>query len=55
MELRMREPASAEEMARREELAEMILALMDRPTTEEEREFWREFQADLARDRPKFR
>jgi hypothetical protein len=55
VEHRMQEPPSAEEMARREEIAEMLLALMDRPTTQEEKEFWREFQEDLQRDRPKFR
>ena len=55
IERRMQEPPSAEEMARREEIAEMLLALMDRPTTQEEKDFWREFQEDLQRDRPKFR
>lgn len=54
-ELRMKEPVSPEDMARREEIAEMLLALMERPVSEEEKEFWREFQGDLARDRPKFR
>ncbi|HEY2295822.1 MAG TPA: hypothetical protein VGM86_34400 [Thermoanaerobaculia bacterium] len=54
-ELKMKEPASPEDMERREKIAEMLLSLMERPVTEEEKEFWREFQADLARDRPKFR
>jgi hypothetical protein len=54
-ELRMKEPPSAEEMERREEIAAMLLSLMEHPVSEEEKEFWREFQADLARDRPKFR
>jgi hypothetical protein len=54
-ELRTHEPPSAEEMERRREVASMLLALMDRPTTQEERDFWREFEADLARDRPRFR
>jgi hypothetical protein len=53
--LRMKEPPSAEEMERREEVASLLLSLMDRPTSQEEKEFWREFQADLDRDRPKFR
>ena len=51
-ELKMREPASAEEMARREESAERLLALIDRPMSDEEKEFWREFEADLEGDRP---
>lgn len=54
-EPRIEESPSAEEMARREEIAEMLRSLMERPVTDEEKEFWREFRADLARDRPKFR
>jgi hypothetical protein len=54
-ELRMKEPPSAEEMERRKEVASLLLSLMDRPTTQEEKEFWREFQEDLEKDRPKFR
>jgi hypothetical protein len=48
-ELRKETP-TAEEMARREEIAEMLLSWMDRPMSDEEREFWLEFQADLERD-----
>jgi len=54
-ERRLQEQPSTEEMARREEIAEMLRSLMERPVTDEEKEFWREFRADLARDRPKFR
>ena len=55
VELKTQEPPSAEEMDRREEVASLLLSLLDRPATEEEREFWREFEADLKRDRPQFR
>jgi hypothetical protein len=55
VELKTQEPASAEEMERREQVASLLLSLMDRPVTEEEREFWREFDTDLEKDRPKFR
>ena len=55
VELKIQEPPSAEEMERREEVASLLLSLMDRPVTEEEKEFWREFEADLKRDRPQFR
>ena len=55
IERKMQEPPSAEERARGEEIAEILRSLMERPVTDEEKEFWREFQADLARDRPKFR
>ena len=55
MELRMREPASPEDMEYRKKIAEMLRSKMDRPVSDEEKEFWREFQADLERDRPKFR
>jgi hypothetical protein len=55
VDLKIQEPPSAEEMERREEVASLLLSLMDRPVTEEEREFWREFEADLKRDRPQFR
>ncbi len=50
--LRMNEPPSAEEMESRREIASLLRSLVDRPTTREERDFWREFQADLERDRP---
>lgn len=50
-ELRMKEPASPEDMARRKEVAARLLSLMDRPMSDEEKEFWREFEADLEGDR----
>ena len=53
--LRMDSPPSAEEMERRKEMASLLRSRMNRPTTQEERDFWREFQADLERDRPSFR
>jgi len=52
VELRMKETPSPEEMAWREKMAEMLLAKLDRPMSDEEKEFWLEFQADLERDRP---
>ncbi|MFL6234077.1 MAG: hypothetical protein ACJ76N_13160 [Thermoanaerobaculia bacterium] len=51
-ELRMKEPPSAEEMERRKEVASRLLTLMDRPMTDDEKAFWREFEADLEGDRP---
>jgi hypothetical protein len=54
-ELRMDSPPSAEEMERRQKLASLLRSRMNRPTTQEERDFWREFQADLEKDRPSFR
>jgi hypothetical protein len=51
-ELRMQESPSAEEMEYRKKIAEMLLARMDRPMSDEEKEFWLEFQADLERNRP---
>lgn len=53
--LKMQHPPSEEEMERRKEVAALLLSLMDRPVTEEERAFWREFDADLEKDRPQFR
>lgn len=50
-DLRMKEPPSAEEMAHRKKMAEMLRARMERPMSDEEKEFWLEFQADLERDR----
>jgi hypothetical protein len=52
IERKMQEPPSAEEMERRKEVAAKLLALMDRPMSNEEKEFWREFEVDLERDRP---
>jgi len=51
-ELKMQEPALPEDMERRKEVAAMLLSLMDRPMSDEEKEFWREFEADLEGDRP---
>ena len=51
-ELRMREPPPDEEMEYRKKIAEMLRAKMNRPVSDEEKEFWREFQADLERNRP---
>jgi hypothetical protein len=55
VELKIQDPPSAEEMEQRKQLASALLSLMDRPMTDAEKEFWREFDADLEKDRPKFR
>jgi putative alpha-1,2-mannosidase len=55
VELKIQEPPSAEEMEQRKQLASALCSLMDRPMTDAEKEFWREFDADLEKDRPKFR
>jgi putative alpha-1,2-mannosidase len=55
MELKIQEPPSAEEMEQRKQLASALRSLMNRPMTDAEKEFWREFDADLEKDRPKFR
>jgi hypothetical protein len=55
MEKKMREVASPEEMARREQVASRLDAFLNRPITEAEREFWRELEADLDRERLTFR
>lgn len=54
-ELKMNEPAAPEEMERRKAVASRLQALMDRPITEAEREFWREFETDLEKERLRFR
>ena len=54
-ERRLNEPASPEEMERRRQLAADLRALWNRPMTEEEEEFWRQFDADLQRERLTFR
>jgi rubrerythrin len=51
-ELRMKEPPSAEEMEHRKKMAEMLRSRMNRPMSDEEKEFWLELQADLERNRP---
>jgi hypothetical protein len=50
-EHRMKEPVSPENMERRKEVAARLLSLMDRPMSDEEKEFWRKFEADLEGDR----
>jgi hypothetical protein len=55
MEKKMREVASPEEMARREQVASRLDAVLNRPITEAERAFWRELEADLDRERLTFR
>lgn len=55
VEMKMRELASPEEMARREQIAAHLDSYLDRPLSEAEKEFWREFEADLDRERLKFR
>ncbi len=50
-ERRMKEPAPLESMERRKEVAARLLSLMDRPMSDEEKEFWRELEADLEGDR----
>ncbi|MFL6264104.1 MAG: hypothetical protein ACJ76Y_30840 [Thermoanaerobaculia bacterium] len=54
-ELKMRDLAPPEEMERRREFVAWLRAQMDKPATKEDLEIWREFEADLKRDRPKFR
>lgn len=51
----MNDLAPPEEMERRRELVARMRARMAIPATEEEMRIWREFAADLERDRPKFR
>jgi hypothetical protein len=54
-ERQMKDLAPPEEMERRREFMARLRARMAVPATEEELEIWREFVADLERDRPKFR
>jgi len=54
-ELRMKEPASPEEMERRRLVASRLRTLIDRPITEAEKEFWQEFETELEKDRLTFR
>jgi hypothetical protein len=54
-ELKMKEPASPEEMERRKLVASKLRSLMDRPITEAEKEFWRKFDAELEKERLTFR
>jgi hypothetical protein len=55
MEFKTQEPVPAQEMKQRKQLASALRSLMDRPMTDAEKNFWREFDADLEKDRPKFR
>ena len=54
-ELKMKELAAPEEMENRRAVASRLQALLDRPITEAEMEFWQEFEADLEKERLKFR
>ena len=54
-ELKMKEPASQEDMERRRLVASRLRSLMDRPVTDAERQFWREFEAELEKERLTFR
>jgi len=54
-ERQMNDLAPPEEMERRREFVAWLRAQMDKPATKEDLEIWREFEADLKRDRPKFR
>jgi hypothetical protein len=51
----MNDLAPPEEMERRREVLAWFRARMAIPATEEELRIWREFAADLEKDRPKFR
>lgn len=52
---RLNEPASPEEMAQRRLLASELQALWNRPMTDEEHEFWLEFEAGFEKERLTFR
>ena len=54
-ERQMNDLAPPEEMERRRELVARMRARMAIPATEAEKRIWKEFVADLERDRPKFR
>ena len=47
--------APPEEMERRREFVAWLRAQMDKPATEEDLEIWREFVADLEKDRSNLR
>jgi hypothetical protein len=53
-ELRMSEPASAEEMEQRKRVAALLRAKMAKPATESDRALWQEF-LDLGQQRLTFR
>jgi hypothetical protein len=50
-ELKMNEPASPKEMERRGQIAAELDTLWNRPMEEGEEEFWRQFDAELDRER----
>lgn len=54
-ELKMKETASPDKMERRRAVAKRLRSLMDRPMTEAEKEFWREFETELENNRLAFR
>ena len=54
-ERQMNDLAPPEEMERRREFVAWLRAQMAVPATEEDLEIWREFAADLERDRSDFR
>jgi rubrerythrin len=54
-DLKMKQPASSKEMDHRRQLASLLGSVMDRPVTEAEKEFWREFDAELDKERVTFR
>ena len=53
-ELKLREPASPEEMVQRRRVAERLRAKMAKPATEHDKKLWQEF-LDLGRERLTFR
>ena len=54
-ELKSQEPVSEQKLELRKQVAAALHSLMDRPMTEAEKKFWREFDTDLEKDQPKFR
>jgi hypothetical protein len=55
VEQEMSEPVSPERMELRRQLAADLRALRSRPVTEEEREFWRQFDEELEQEGLTFR
>lgn len=51
-ELKRDEPLSQEEIERRRQILAEIRALRNRPATEEEKEFWREFDKEVKGPHP---
>lgn len=51
----LKDLASPEEMERRREVLDWFRARMATPATEEDLKIWREFAADLEKDRSNFR